>query len=159
MQSRELNIIEKWKRNHQGSSWTSRDCRISRPQSPVIALQSRKFAVEPRVYFLSRTGDADISSLFSLSVGFPISHPRLSHSPSRWRRKIIRPPPLSLVSSIFHFPFLFFFLFARCRIEAKLLLMLARTGAPFTTDAPRCADALRAAQLRTHVRTSAYTHT
>lgn len=128
-----------------------RDRRVSRPrQSPVIALLSRKFAVEPRGLSSLGYHGADISSLLLPPLELPISHPRFSRSPEAQN---CSSSPAFLSLSLSHSPVclpLSVSLFPSFRgAEAKLLLMLARTD----VFHHRCA-----AQSRTHVRTSAYAH-
>lgn len=89
-------------------------------QSPVIALLSRKFAMERGCAFIF--SDTDISS--PLSPGFPYLIPGLAVALEA--RKILYPAPGYPSLSLSSFPW--------SRMEAKLLLMLART-APSTTDA------------------------
>lgn len=124
---------------------------VSRPrQSPVIALSSRKFAVEPRAFIFSRLPAMPIFRLLPslpLPPRLPISHSRFS--PARRR---VGGAKLCSASLTFRFSL---FLLARRGIETKLLLTLSPIRMPFTTDAPRCWCETSRAQSRTHVRTSA----
>ena len=129
MQSRELNIIEKWKRNHQGSSWTSRDC----PHISSAAIAGNHFIVAQirrgAVHLFSLAYQwcrYFISSFFFSPLASHFWFPTLSFAVALETQNCSFSPAFSSLSFTFHFSLSFSFS-ARC-IEAKLLLMFVGTG-------------------------------
>ena len=125
MQSRELNIIEKWKRNHQGSSWTSRDC----PHISSAAIAGNHFIVAQirrgAVHLFSLAYRYFISSFFFSPLAFHFWFPTLSFAVALETQNCSFFPPLSLLYLSLSISL---FLSLSLCVEAKLLLMFVGTS-------------------------------